>query len=140
MFQNSFRLPALAVLALALAFATTGAAAKTPMRDVPEIADGIFTIVVANQIRRKCDDIDGRLFKGIGEIRRLRARANELGYSDTEIRAVLDSDAEKARMIERGKKYMAQKGLNYDTPGDLCKLGRLEIQNNSAIGALLRAK
>ncbi|TDE40213.1 DUF5333 domain-containing protein [Antarcticimicrobium sediminis] len=116
------------------------AEARSPLRDVPEIADGIFTIVVANEIRRKCDDIDGRLFRGIKQIHRLKARANALGYSDGEIRTLLDSKVEKARMIERGKSYMAGVGLDYDKPGDLCRLGRMEIKNNSAIGALLRAK
>jgi len=116
------------------------AVAKPPLREVPEIADGIFTIVVANEIRRKCDDIDGRLIKGIFQIRRLKAKANDLGYSDRDIRALLDSKAEKSRMIARGKTYMAGFELDYDKPGDLCRLGRLEIQNNSAIGALLRAK
>ncbi|AAV96016.1 hypothetical protein SPO2775 [Ruegeria pomeroyi DSS-3] len=125
--------------AASLAIAASAAAAKPPLREVPEIADGIFTIVVANEIRKNCDEIDGRLFKGIGEIRRLRARANELGYSDSEIRAVLDSDVEKERFRDRGRQYMAKLGLNYDKPGDLCRLGRLEISNNSAIGALLRA-
>ncbi|TDK43046.1 DUF5333 domain-containing protein [Antarcticimicrobium luteum] len=115
-------------------------AAKPPLREVPEIADGIFTIVVANEIRRKCDDIGGRLIKGIAQIHRLKGRANDLGYSDDEIRALLDSKAEKALMVARGKSYMAGFGLDYDKPGDLCRLGRLEIENNSAIGALLRAK
>jgi len=128
------------VAALLTALPAGAAVAKPPLREVPEIADGIFTIVVANEIRRKCDDIDARLIKGIFAIRRLKARANDLGYSDNEIRSVLDSKAEKARMIARGKTYMAGQGLDYDTPGDLCRLGRLEIQNKSAIGALLRAK
>ncbi|SDE46973.1 DUF5333 domain-containing protein [Ruegeria marina] len=135
-------MPKLAMTALATCLclgAVAVAAAKPPLREVPEIADGIFTIVVANEIRKKCDEIDGRIFKGIGEIRRLRARANELGYSDAEIRAVLDSDEEKERMRARGRVYMAGKGLDYDKPGDLCRLGRLEITNKSAIGALLRA-
>lgn len=130
----------LAAAVLCAALPAVAATAKPPLREVPEIADGIFTIVVANEIRKACDDINGRLFKGIGEIRRLRARANELGYSDDEIRAVLDSDAEKDRMRARGRDYMAAKGLNYDTPGDLCRLGHMEIKDNSAIGALLRAK
>lgn len=129
-----------ALLVLLIAAPAGAAVAKPPLRDVPEIADGIFAIVVANEIRRKCDGINGRMIKGVFEIRRLKARANNLGYSDNEIRALLDSKAEKARMIERGRKYMASKGLDYDTPGDLCRLGRLEIENNSAIGALLRAK
>lgn len=129
----------LLVATILLGLPAGAAVAKPPLREVPEIADGIFTIVVANEIRRKCDDIDGRLLKGVFQVRRLKHKANKLGYSDHEIRALLDSKAEKARMITRGKKYMAGFGLDYDKPGDLCRLGRLEIQNNSAIGALLRA-
>ncbi len=131
-----------AICAITLAMTVPAAAqsSKPPLREVPEISNGIFTLVVANQIRRICDDIDGRLFKGIGQARKLRARANDLGYPDDEIRSLLNSDAEKARMIDRGKTYMADKGLNYDTPGDLCQLGHIEMKNNSAIGALLRAK
>lgn len=130
----------LCAAALCVALPVQAQSAKPPLREVPEIADAIFVIVVANEIRRKCDDIDGRLLKGIGEIRRVRGRANELGYSDAEIRAVLDSKTEKALMIERGRSYMAGKGLDYDTPADLCRLGHIEIRENSAIGALLRAK
>lgn len=117
----------------------SAAVAKPPLHDVAEIDDGIFTVVLANEIRRKCDDIHGRLVRGVMEIRRLKSRANALGYSDDDIRALLDSPAEKARMVGRGRAYMASVGLDYDKPGDLCRLGRLEIENNSAIGALLRA-
>lgn len=132
--------PLLLVAAMLLGVPAQAAGARPPLREVPEVADGIFTIVVANEIRRKCDDIHGRIVRGIMEIRRLKSRANALGYSDEEIRALLDSETEKARMIARGRAYMAGFGLNYDKPGDLCRLGRLEIKNNSAIGALLRAK
>lgn len=130
---------ALCGFALFVALPLAAQSAKPPIRDVPELSNAIFAIVTANEIRRKCDDIDGRIFRGIGEIRKVRARANELGYSDAEIRAVLDSDAEKALMIEKGRRYMASKGLDYDKPGDLCRLGHLEIQANSTIGVLLRA-
>ncbi|MFV0515234.1 MAG: DUF5333 domain-containing protein [Jhaorihella sp.] len=116
------------------------AQARPPLASVPEIANGIFVLVVANKIRRDCDDIGGRLFKGLSQAQRLKSRANQLGYSDTEIRALFDNDAEKAKMLERGRAYMARDGLDYDKPGDLCRLGRLEIQRGSAIGALIYAK
>ena len=130
----------LVVAGLAAAVPAVSAQARPPLAEVPEIADGIFVIVVANKIRRDCDDIGGRLFKGIAQARRLKARANDLGYSDDEIRALFDSDAEKAKMLERGRAYMARDGLDYDKPGDLCRLGRLEVGRNSAIGALLYVK
>ncbi|MDK3016197.1 DUF5333 domain-containing protein [Pseudodonghicola flavimaris] len=132
-------MPLAVAATLLLGLPAQAAEAKPPLREVPEVADGIFTIVLANEIRRKCDGISARLFRGIAEIQRVKARANDLGYSDAEIQAVLDSEDEKARMIARGRAYMAKFGLDYDKPGDLCRLGRLEIKNNSAIGALLRA-
>lgn len=130
------------LLAASLLVATPAVAdaAKPPLSDVPEIADGIFAIVVANKIRRTCDDIGGRMFRGLMQAQALKARANDLGYGDDEIRALFDNDAEKARMLDRGRVYMARDGLDYDNPGDLCRLGRLEIERKSAIGALLWVK
>ncbi len=70
---------------------------------------------------------------------RLKSRANALGYSDAEIRAYIESDAEKARMRAKGEAFLSQNGVRYGQPETFCAFGRSEIQKNSAIGALLRA-
>ncbi|MEX0311253.1 MAG: DUF5333 family protein, partial [Tateyamaria sp.] len=62
-----------------------------------------------------------------------------LGYSDKEIRAYVDSDAEKDRMRAKGEAYLAQHGVSYDNPNSFCTLGQREIERNSAIGVYLRA-
>jgi hypothetical protein len=120
---------------------TTGLAfAKPSLREIPEIENALFSVAVANEVRKKCDSIGGRMFKGMGVLRRLRARANELGYSDAEIRAYVESDAEKARMRAKGKRLLAASGVSYDKPETFCAYGRAEIAKSSAIGALLKAK
>lgn len=115
-------------------------AAKPSLRDVAEIENPLFAVAVAKEVADHCDSIAPRYMKGLGELRRLKARANELGYSDKEIRAHVESKTEKARMRAKGEKLLAQNGVLYDQPETFCAYGRAEIKNNSAIGVLLRAK
>ncbi len=117
-----------------------GLAAKPSLRDVPEIEEPLFAVAMAKEVADHCDSLGARFFKGVGELRRLRSHANSLGYGDSEIRAYIESDTEKARMRARGEKLLAKSGVSYDDPETFCAFGRAEIQKNSAIGALLRAK
>ncbi|WP_420584439.1 DUF5333 domain-containing protein [Ruegeria sp.] len=124
----------LAVLAL-----PTVAEAKPPLRDVKEIDDQLYYIAIANEISEVCPSISGRRLKAIGVMWDLRSQAHKLGYSDKEIRAYVESDAEKDRMRAKGEAYLAQHGVSYDNPNTFCTLGQKEIERNSAIGVYLRA-
>ncbi len=115
------------------------AEAKPPLRDVKEIDNELYYIAIANEISEYCPSISGRRLKAIGVMWDLRSRANKLGYSDSEIRAYVDSDAEKDRMRAKGEAYLAQNGVSYENPNSFCTLGRKEIERNSAIGVYLRA-
>ncbi|MEX0368738.1 MAG: DUF5333 domain-containing protein [Ruegeria sp.] len=117
----------------------TLAQAKPPLREVKEIDNELYYIAIANEISKQCDAIAGRRMKAIGVMWGLRSKANSLGYSDSEIRAYVESDAEKARMRAKGEAYLAQKGVTYERPESFCALGRAEIKRNSAIGVYLRA-
>ncbi len=128
------------VVAICLILAPATVAAKPPLRDVKEIDDALYYIAIANEISEYCDTISGRRLKAIGVMWDLRSKANDLGYSDREIRAYVESDAEKDRMRAKGEAYLAQKGVSYDDPSSFCTLGQNEIQRNSAIGVYLRAK
>ncbi|MDE4275538.1 DUF5333 domain-containing protein [Phaeobacter gallaeciensis] len=128
------------VSAVALALVPSSLLAKPPLRSVAEIEEPLFAVAVAKEIADHCDSLSARFWKGVGELRRLRARANDLGYSDTEIRAYIGSDREKARMRAKGETLFASRGVSYGKPESFCAFGRMEIKNNSAIGVLLRAK
>lgn len=114
--------------------------AKPPLREVSEIDDTLFVIAVANEIDEYCSSIKGRRMKGLRILWDLKSRANDLGYSDAEIRAYVESDVEKARMRAKGEAYLKANGVSYDEPGTFCTLGRAEINKKSQIGVLLRAK
>jgi hypothetical protein len=116
------------------------AMAKPPLRDVPEIDDAMLWVAVAYEIRDKCDSIGARLVYAVGNLQKLRRRANELGYTDDEIRAYLYSKEEQERMRRRGEDYIFARGADYDAPETFCVLGRAEIARDSAIGAYLRER
>ncbi len=113
---------------------------KKSLRDVKSIDDAVFHIAAADQIRKMCPDISARLFKALNFARKTKAKAVKLGYSEAEIDAYLDSDAEKARMKARGAAYFKANGVVTGEPESYCALGRKEIEKSSRIGSLLRVK
>ena len=123
-----------------LATATSAATARPSLRDVPEIEDGLFAVAIADAVRDNCPSIQARLIKGMSFLHSLKSKANEVGYSDAEIRAYVESKTEKARMRAKGEKFLAQNGVRFGEPKTFCTFGRAEIAKNSAIGVLLRAK
>ncbi|TNF57606.1 MAG: hypothetical protein EP307_13685 [Rhodobacteraceae bacterium] len=102
--------------------------------------DGVFTIALANLVRRRCDSLDGRVLKAMGILRDLKAEARALGYTQAEIDAYVDSDAEKERMKARAAALFEARGVDPDNPEDLCRFGREEIAQNSPVGVLLKAR
>ena len=104
-----------------------GAWAKPPLRQVNEIDDSLYWIALASEIAKKCETMGARRFKGLSELWRLKGIANDLGYSDDEIRAYVESDSEKARMRKKGQTYLIAQGANYEQPETFCAIGRAEI-------------
>ena len=127
-------------LIVATALASAAPASARTLRDLPDVYEGLYDVAVANLVRKRCDSIEGRVFKGIGVLRKLKRNAMQAGFSEAEIDAFVDSDAEKEIMIARARKEFAARGVDPDKPEDLCRYGREEIAKNSAVGELLRAK
>ena len=119
---------------------TGAAAAKPPLRDVPQIDDALLDLGLADRIRKECPDISARMFRALSYLNNLQSTARDLGYSEAEIDAYRKSDAEKARMKARGAAYLKANGVDTSDPQSYCALGRAEIQKSSRIGSLLRAK
>ena len=129
-----------ASVAMGLVFATglaVAAESKPPLRDVKELDDGVYIVGLANEIRKACPDISGRLWRGVAELRRLYDRAQELGYTRPEIEAHVESDVEKDRLRARAAKEMKARGFSQNADG-YCALGRAEIAGKTDVGALLR--
>ena len=125
--------------ALVAALPASTAFAKPSLRDVPEVENIIFAAALAHEISRKCGSIKARRIKALGMAWQLRSRANDLGYTDSEIRAYVESDVEKARMRAKGETFLKANGVDYAKPESFCAFGHAEISKSSAIGALLKA-
>lgn len=125
------------LLGLALA-APLPVLAKTPLRDVPQIDNGLMAIAIADEIRKTCDGISARLIRAYTRIEGLKSTARSMGYSDDEIDAYVSSTAEKKRMRAKAEAYLASKGVTADNDAQLCAFGEAEITRGTAIGLLLR--
>jgi hypothetical protein len=136
-FGQKTMLAGAAALLMALPAAAAG---KPPLRDVAQIDDRMLWVAIAIEISDRCDSIDPRTMRGLNYLWALRSDARQLGYSTAEIRAYVESKAEKDRMRARGEAYLRARGLNPDNNADLCKLGQAEIAKGSQIGAFLRMK
>ncbi|WP_245582847.1 DUF5333 domain-containing protein [Sediminimonas qiaohouensis] len=111
-----------------------------PLREVSEIDNGLLWVALADEIRKSCDGIEARMFNALMFLNSLKRTARDMGYSREQVRTYLKSDDEKARMRERGEAYLAAQGVSPEDEAGLCKLGRAEIDRNSRIGTLLKAK
>lgn len=114
------------------------AAAKSALRDVPEIDDGLMAIAIADEIRKSCDGLSARMIRAFSTLNALKKRAQKLGYSDDEIESYVTSKAEKRRMRSKAEAYLASKGVVANDKAALCAFGKSELAAGTAIGRLLR--
>lgn len=130
----------LAIFAAAMAAlaGTAPAEARPPLSDVAEIDDTLMVIAIADDIRKRCDGIDARLWRALRTIQALEARARDLGYSDDEIEAYVSADAEKARMRAKALAWLDGQGVDGGDAAALCAYGRQAIAQDTPVGRLLR--
>lgn len=120
---------------------TAGAVlAKPHLRDVPEIDGLLVQVRIADKIRKKCDSISARLLRANSLVYGLKSKARDMGYSDEEIDAYIDSEADHDRQRALRDAYMFARGVDKDNRETYCALGRAEIEKGGQIGALLRMK
>jgi len=133
------RMTSRGMAALAVA-ALVPAASAASLSQETDINDALFEIAVANEIRKECDSISPRIFTAIGRMNDLKAEARRRGYTDAEIDAYVNDKTEKRKMRERRNAYIRAQGAIPDDGPSLCALGQSEIEKQSRIGALLRAR
>lgn len=126
--------------ALMMTSVAATAVAKPHLSTVKVINDGLLAVGIADKIRNKCPSISARMIKALGVMNGLENKAEAMGYTSAEIKAYVKSPKEKAKMRARGEAYLAKRGVVKSDPQSYCTVGRQEIANKSAIGALLRAK
>jgi hypothetical protein len=131
---------AILTLAAAAIVSVTPALAKPHLRDVAKIDDSLMQLGIADELRKKCDDIGARLFTALNFVRSLKAEARALGYTEDEIEDYVTSKAEKQRMRVKAEAWLRARGVDARDRAGFCAFGQDEIARGSPIGALLKAK
>ena len=125
-------------LAFALAMSASAVPAQTPLKDVAHVRDGIIYVGMAYEISEQCGEISARLFRGLGFLNSLRNHARDLGYSDDEIDAYVNDEAEKDRLESIARGLLADLGVIEGDESSYCAVGRAQIAANTRVGWLLR--
>nr|WP_319250382.1 DUF5333 domain-containing protein [uncultured Celeribacter sp.] len=128
-------------IALALAFAAGAsvAAELPPLREVKEIDQNMLWAGLAVEASDECPTLEVKKLKGLSFLWGLKNKASAMGYSDDEIRAYVESDAEEARIRKLGETYVRAAGFDPKTTAGLCAFGEAEIKRGSIIGSFLRS-
>lgn len=127
------------IIGLAISFASpVYADGYDALRADPEIENGVLIVAIGDIIQDACPNFEDRRFRSVPFLMGLRNRANELGYSDDEIRGYIDDDAEKARVTGRALLWFEQQGASPEEPESICQVARAEIAAESAIGRLIQ--
>ncbi len=131
------RLTIAACLAATLA---TPALALQPLHENKTVVEGFYNLGMADTIRKRCDTISPRLLTAYTYLKSLERYARDLGYTDADIDALVDNDAEKEKLRARIARDLAARGATPETPEGYCAVGREEIAKGSEAGKLLRAR
>lgn len=127
-------------LALVLGFVTlAGATAARPsLQEDPILTEGLISTAIAYEIGRKCDRLDARIIRGVNYLYELKAYAESLGYSSSEIEAFVDNDAEKDRLEAMARQRLRDLGGVEGEWETYCVLGESQMAIGTQIGRLLR--
>jgi hypothetical protein len=130
------------ILALAVLAATAGFAgsvsAQSALKDVLRVRDGIIHVGMAFEISERCDSLRPRTFRGLSFLNSLKNHARDLGFSDDEIDAYVNDDAEKDRLEGIARQQLTLLGADDANDASYCAVGRAQMEANTRVGWLLR--
>jgi hypothetical protein len=129
----------LVALLIVFTLASPAVAAQS-LRDHETVNNGLLIVAIGNAIRKTCPTIEPRRVRALSYMRGLYNIARGAGFSDDQIKAYVENDAEKDRVKALADRWLVQQGA---TPGDaasVCAVGMAEIEKNSQLGRLLYVK
>ena len=111
-----------------------------PLAEEPHINEQLTAAVVGDVIRNTCPSISARMVTVFFKAKELEKYARKAGYQEDEVKAFLKDKSEKARIKALATDYMAANGVVEGDVDSYCALGLAEIEKDSPIGVLLKAK
>ncbi|MDE0347976.1 MAG: DUF5333 domain-containing protein [Boseongicola sp.] len=114
--------------------------ARQPLHENPPVVNAFYSLGLADEVRRNCAAIDGRLLRAWRFLNSIERYARKSGYSDAEIDEFVENKAEKEKLRARIRADLARRGATPGTPEGYCTVGHEEIAKGSVAGRLLRAR
>jgi hypothetical protein len=131
--------------ALVVAFALAASAGSVradrfeTLRSDPRIENGLLMIAIGRHIELTCPTIERRTLSAGAFLLGLANHAMSLGYTRAEVTDYVEDDAERDRVIEIARAWLAERGVtSLEDVDGACRVGRDEITAGSPIGRLLR--
>lgn len=109
-----------------------------PLSQVDHVREGLISAGMAIEIADHCDDISVRLLRGYNFLGDLKDHARDLGYSDAQIDAYVDNDAEQDRLEAVARARLADLGVIAGQGATYCAVGQTQIDAGTPVGRLLR--
>lgn len=124
-------------VALAALTAQPGAALP-PLAQDSRVREGLIAVGMALEVSERCEAIAARKLRGLLFLRDLKADARARGYSDAQIDAFVEDEAEKAGLEAEARARLADLGAIDSDGGTYCAAGRALIASGGQAGKLLR--
>jgi len=116
------------------------ALALQPIHENRTIISAFYAIGLADELRKKCDNVDPRMFRAYRYLKSLERYARNVGYSEAQIEDLTENKAEKEKLRTRIRADLVKRGASPENPEGYCTVGLEEIAKGSVAGRLLRAK
>ena len=123
--------------AAALGMTLAAPAAANPA-NVTAVTEGLIMTGMAYELSEKCGDVSARMIRGLNYLMSLKRHLEDLGYSDAEIDAFIDDDAEKDRLEAIARQRLVDLGVRTDDPATYCTVARAQMAQDTQVGRLLR--
>ncbi len=126
----------LAPVVLGLTMAATTATANPA--NVERVTEGLIAAGMAVELGDNCNGVSVRMIRGLNFLQGLKSHLKDLGYSNAEIDAFVDSRSEKARLETMARQRLNGLGVRTDDPASYCTVARAQITQGTQVGQLLR--
>ena len=124
---------------LAASALTATAQDLLPLNKEKQINSSLLSAAIGAIIQDKCTTISPRLLLAIWKAKSLQRYALNIGYTQEEIEAFVNSKVEKRRMRRAANSYLRANGVVKNEEATYCAAGRAEIAAGSLTGKLLRS-
>lgn len=115
--------------------ATTAAANPA---NVERVTEGLIAAGMAIELDDQCGDVRVRMLRGLNFLQGLKSHLSDLGYSNAEIDAFIDNDAEKDRLEGIARQRLSALGVVEGNGASYCTVARGQIDQGTQVGRLLR--